>query len=252
MLLLQDRGFASFDLVRQIMGQKAQLLARWKINRILEPVKVKGDGSYLACLYENDKDRRKKTNGIMVRVIDYILDEKARTGDQQEHRLITTLLDEHEHPAQTLVELYHVRWEQELAIDECKTHQMERPVLRSQRPVGVVQELYGLMLAHYVLRVLMCQAASEAKTPPTRISFTGTLKILRCRLPECPASPQGREFWWQRLLDEISEEQLPPRRNRINPRVIKRQQSPWPTKRHYHRHWPQPILPFIESIVIRH
>ena len=252
MLLLQDRGFASFDLVRLVMAQKAQLLARWKINRILEPIKVLADGSYLACLYENEKDRRKKANGIMVRVIEYTLDEKARAGHMEKHRLITTLLDEHEHAAQTLVELYHVRWEQELAIDECKTHQLERPVLRSQTPAGVVQEVYGLMLGHYVLRVLMCQAAVGAKVPPTRISFTGTLKILRCRLPECPASPLGRQVWWQRLLEEISEEQLPPRRNRINPRVIKRQQSPWLTKRHYHRLWPQPTLPFIESIVIRH
>jgi hypothetical protein len=38
--------------------------------------------------------------------------------------------------------LYYERWEEELAVDELKTHQRERPVLRSQAPAGVVQELH--------------------------------------------------------------------------------------------------------------
>ncbi len=40
-----------------------------------------------------------------------------------------------------VVVLYHERWEEELTIDELKTHQRERPVLRSQTPAGVVQEI---------------------------------------------------------------------------------------------------------------
>src|SRR5262249_36870981 len=35
-----------------------------------------------------------------------------------------------------LIVLYHQRWEEERAIDELKTHQQERPVLRSQTPGG--------------------------------------------------------------------------------------------------------------------
>ena len=60
-----------------------------------------------------------------------------------------------------MIVLYHERWEEELAIDELKTHQRERPVLRSQTPGGVVQELYGLLLGHYVIRVLMQEAAAS-------------------------------------------------------------------------------------------
>ena len=49
--------------------------------------------------------------------------------------------------------LYHERWEEELAIDEVKTHQnRDEPVLRSQTPAGVVQEIEGLLLAHFVVR----------------------------------------------------------------------------------------------------
>ncbi|MGA9208355.1 MAG: IS4 family transposase [Terriglobales bacterium] len=250
MLLLWDRGFTSFELVRQVRGRGAHLLAHWKMNRILKPIRVLRDGSYLARLYRDDRDRRADRDGIDVRVIEYRIDDPIRDGQAEPHRLLTTLLDERRHPALTLVELYHVRWEEELAIDEFKTHEMERPVLRSQTPAGVVQEIYGLMLAHYVLRTLMHEAARRVPISPVRMSFTGTLKILRCRLPECPRSPQARQQWWDHLLEEIAEEQLPPRRERINPRVIKKQQSPWPTKRLHHRQCPQPTRPFRNSIVM--
>lgn len=252
MLLLWDRGFASFQLVQQVLGRGAHLLARWKNNRILVPVKRLSDGSFLSYIYGSESDRKNQRHGILVRIIEYTLQDPGRGGRQEKHRLLTTLLDEKLHPAKTLVELYHVRWEQELAIDELKTHQMERPVLRSQTPAGVVQEIYGLLLGHYVLRTLMFEAAQAALVSPLLISFTGTLKILRCRLPECPVSPKGRDQWWQRLLEEVAEEQIPPRRHRINPRVIKRPQSKWLKKRIHHRQCPQPTRPFRDSVKLLH
>ena len=51
---------------------------------------------------------------MIVRVIEYTIDDPQRTGHQIRHRLITTLLDEVLYPAMELIELYHVRWEQEL------------------------------------------------------------------------------------------------------------------------------------------
>jgi hypothetical protein len=250
MLLLWDRGFASFDLVKQARARGSELLARWKKNRILVPVKKLRDGSFLASIYKCEKDRNARQDGVRVRIIAYSLEEPGRTGHREKHWLLTTLLDEKLHPAKTLVELYHVRWEVELAIDEVKTHELGRPTLRSQTPAGCVQEIHGLLLAHYVIRTLMFEAAKTCAKSPLRLSFTGTLKILRCRLPECPEDDAGRDLWWNRLLLEISEEQIPPRRNRINPRVIRRQQSKWPKKRAQHRHPPQPTLPFRDSIRI--
>lgn len=250
MLLLWDRGFASFELVRQVLGRGAHLLAHWKSNRILKPIRRLCDGSYLTRLYAGESDRNADRNGIDVRIIEYTLTDPVRGGQGEKHRILTTLLDAEAHPALTLVEEYHVRWEEEIAIDEFKTHEMERPVLRSQTPAGVVQEIYGLMMAHYVLRSLMFEAAQRVPTGPLRMSFTGTLKILRCRLPECPTGSKPRDKWWERLLEEITEEQIPARRNRVNPRVIKRQQSKWPKKRPQHRNVQQPSKPFRDSVVI--
>ena len=250
MLLLWDRGFLSYPLVRQVRQQRAHLLARIKNNLVFRPVRRLGDGSYLAKLYPSPRHRDRDDGGVVVRIIEYTLTDPGRSGSGERHRLLTTLLDAGRHPAERLIVLYHDRWEEELAIDEVKTHQRERPVLRSETPAGVVQEITGLLLAHYVVRVLMSEAARRNGLPPRRLSFTGTLKVLRCRLPECPKSRGGQQRWYENLLAEIAEEVLPERRNRINPRVIKRKMSNWRKKRPEHRRYPQPTKKFRLSVVI--
>jgi Insertion element 4 transposase N-terminal/Transposase DDE domain len=250
MLLLWDRGFLSYDLVQQVLHSRAQLLARIKKNLIFQPLRRLRDGSYLAKLYASPRHRDRDEGGLLVRIIEYTLNDSGRVGSGEKHRLLTTLLGAAQHPAKRLIELYHERWEEELTIDELKTHQRERPVLRSETPAGVVQEIDGLLLAHYVVRVLMSEAAQRNDLPPRRLSFTGTLKILRCRLPECPKSRKGLQRWYEDLLAEIAEEILPERRNRINPRVIKRKMSNWRKKRPEHRRCPQPTKKFRQSVVI--
>lgn len=252
MLLMWDRSFLSYGRVARVIAQGAQLLARVKSGLIYRPIQRLADGSYLAKLYRNATDRKHDRDGILVRIIDYTFNDSNRPGHGEKHRLLTTLPDAELDPARTLIELYHVRWEEELAIDEIKTHQMERPVLRSQTPAGVVQELYALLLDHYVVRVLMFEAAQEAHVSPLAISFVGTLKILRCRIPECPRRRVAQGRWWRNLVREAAEEVLPPRRNRINPRVIKRKMSRWKKKRPQHRPYPQPTQTFADAIVVFH
>jgi hypothetical protein len=251
MLLLWDRNFFSSQTVAEVLQRKAHLLARIKKNLIFEPIRVLDDGSYLSKVYRNSGDRKADRNGILVRIIESTFDDPGRPGSGETHRLLTTLLDETLDPAKELIVLYHERWEEELAIDELKTHQRERPVLRSQTPGGVVQELYGLLLGHYVIRVLMQEAAASQGIDPRRLSFTATLKILRCRLPECPRSERGLPRWYADLVAEVAEEVLENRRNRINPRVIKRKMSNWKKKRPEHRNYPQPTKEFDEAIVMR-
>jgi Insertion element 4 transposase N-terminal/Transposase DDE domain len=250
MLLLWDRNFFSYHNLRQVLARGAHLLARVKRHLVLPRRQVLPDGSYLSKVYPSARDRQHDRDGLVVRVIEYTLDDPARGDGGQVHRLVTTLLSAQEHPAEELIALYHERWEEESTIDEVKTHQKERPVLRSQTPAGVVQEIEGLLLAHYVIRVLLHEAAAQKEIEPRRLSFVGALKVLRCRLPEVPADEAGRQRWWEALLAEVGEEVLPPRRDRVNPRVIKRKMSKWKKKRPHHRQHPQPSKPFRESIVI--
>ena len=68
----------------------------------------------------------------------------------------------------------------ENTIDELKIHLLVRkPHVRSQKPREVVQFVYGWLLGHWAVRLLMFQAASSAGVSPLRLSFTGTLRVKR-------------------------------------------------------------------------
>lgn len=247
-LLLFDIGFCAYRLMQQVMDQKSDFLGRSKTNRLFQKMQVLSDGSYLSKIYATDYDRVHDRDGQTVRVMEYTLNDPQRVGDGEEHRLVTTLLDEKEHPAETLIVLYHERWEEEIAIDEAKTHLRNSPKLRSHSPAGVMQEIYGLLTAHFVLRNLALEAAALAGVSPRRISFTGTINVLRVSLVEAPRSPRLISEWYENLISEISLQLLEPRRNRINPRVIKRPQSKWPKKRQKHRNPPPLKQTFEETI----
>ena len=107
MLLLWDRNFLSYQTVSEVRQRRAHLLARIKSNLIFEPIRVLGDGSYLAKLYRSPSDRRKDRDGITVRIIEYTFDDPGRPGSGEPHRLLTTLLDDQLDPAETLIVLYH-------------------------------------------------------------------------------------------------------------------------------------------------
>jgi hypothetical protein len=250
MLLLWDRNFLSYDNVATVMERQAHLLARIKKHMVFKRLRSFRDGSYLAKLYRASWYRDRDQGGILVRIIEYTFNDPQRPGAGERHRLLTTLLDAQLDPARKLILLYHERWEEELAIDELKTHQQQRPVLRSQTPAGVVQEIYGLLLGHFVVRKLMFEAAEQAGVPPRRLSFTNTLKILRCRLPEAPKSATLLKRWYENLIGEISEEILEERRDRVNPRVVRRKMSKWQKKQPKHRSYPQPSRNIQRSITV--
>ena len=94
--------------------------------------------------------------------------------------LNAALLDPEKHPAKRLVALYHDRWEIEVAFDELKTHMLQRKeALRSRKPEGVIQELWGLLLTYNLVRREMAFAADEHGVEPSRISFTSAMMWIR-------------------------------------------------------------------------
>lgn len=256
MLLLMDRGFYGYPLWKMLCARGIHILARVKAHLVLRPIQHLPDGSYLAKIYRSSYDRDKDRNGIVVRVIRYTHTDPQRVGCNEEHVLVTTLLDDALYPAQELIALYHERWEEELVFDEQKTHQDPRRAtkpaqVRSETPAGVVQEIHALSLGHWVTRALMMEAARSEHLDVDRLSFLGCLQILRCRLPECNSRrPQSLQAWYESLLAEMAAERTDPRRNRINPRVVKRKMSKFNKKRPEHRPCRPPTLPFIQTVVI--
>jgi len=189
MLLLWDRGFHSYDLVRATLERRAHFLGRTKRSIVRRPTEVLADGSFLARIYPSPTARRRDGHGIEPRVIEYALDTPAGPG-RETYRLITSLLDEQAFPAGRVAATYHERWEIETALDEVKVHQWAHPrPLRSKHPREVVQEVYGLLLAHLAIRTVMHQAALHDGIDPDRLSFTGALRVLRRAIPRAQRTP---------------------------------------------------------------
>ncbi len=199
MLCLADRQFFGFELWNQARATGADVLWRVKKNMRLACEKRLPDGSYLSRVYPSERDWRHKTNGVVVRVIDYRLEGVA--GAEPIYRLVTTILDHEQAPANELAALYHERWEIETALDELKTHlRGPKIVLRSKTPDLVRQEFYGFMMAHFAIRGLMHEAALKADEDPDRLSFLHAVRVVRRKLSVFPAIPPSAQesVPWQR------------------------------------------------------
>ena len=250
-LVLWDRGFQSVAMMEAATARGAAFLARLPATVTPLPLADLPDGTTLVALRPGDRRRRRRGDHVAARLIRYTLDDAQRPGHRAEHRLVTSLLDPATAPARELIVAYHQRWEIELVVDELKTHQRPARPLRSRLPVGVVQEIDGLLIAHYLLRALAVQAAQAAAAAPSRIGFVATLRLVRTHL----AAPlrrrrQGAMSALRPLLRALAGALLPPRRNRSNPRVVKRKMTNFRVKTAAHRRWPQPAKPFAESIVL--
>ena len=192
MLCLADRQFFGWALWAAAQDTGAMLLWRLKRTaRFIAETRL-ADGSYLSTAYPSERDRRHRTNGRPVRVIDYRL-EGVRDAEPL-YRLVTTILDPAAAPADELAALYHERWEIETALDELKTHlRGAQVVLRSKTPDLVRQECYGLLLAHFAVRGLMHEAALSVETDPDRLSFLHAVRVIRRKLPLAVAIPPSGE-----------------------------------------------------------
>jgi hypothetical protein len=252
MLLMWDRGFHDYEMFRLVRQRHAHVLAR--LSALIQPeyIRTLPDGSRLAYLYPAGYRRKKQAERLLVRVIEYTIADPARNGSHEPHRVVTTLLNPGTAPALELVVAYHERWEIEITIDEIDSHQrlINHP-LRSKKPVGVIQEIYALLIAHFVVRSLMHQAALEQHIDPDRLSFLGAIRLVQAALPEVQMTcPEHVPRLMARLVHEIGQERLPKRRNRCNPRVVKRKMSDFPLKRLEHLQPPKPTGPFCQSVLL--
>ena len=192
MLCLADRGFSGYPLWRDASQTGAQLLWRIPKNRKLPVLKQFKDGSYLSQITPAPATLKKMDEqtapAITVRVIDYQLPGVLEA--ESVYRLITTLLDSEQYPADELAALYHARWRIEVTFAEMKTTLKGADiVLRSKTPELVRQEFWGLLLAHHVVRKLMLEAALSRQRVPDSLSFKHSLTLIRRKLPASGAIP---------------------------------------------------------------
>jgi hypothetical protein len=106
-----------------------------------------------------------------------VLDDEGRESTRSElFALVTDLLDVQEYPALDLARAYPMRWDCETVIGRHKTDMgAGMPVLRSEHPEGVAQEMWALFAVYQALAQLIGAGVDAAGIPPERISFPHAL-----------------------------------------------------------------------------
>jgi len=189
-LNLADRLYYSYEAWTSAHATGADLLWRGKKELKLRRGEKIKDGAFLARVYGYEKGKR-TGESVVVRVIEYTL-----AGGTEKYRLITTLLDPQSAPAEELARLYPLRyWTSEGFNKEIKAVlRSPRVVLRSKSPPMVIQELYGLLLAHHAVRMLIAQAAEKHSQVPIDISFKNAVHVIRRHLTRAGSFSPGAIF----------------------------------------------------------
>jgi hypothetical protein len=240
MLVLWDCGYHGYPLLWDFKQTGADLLAALPSEDRPEVVERLADGTQLVRVWKRKGSR--KDPPVLMRLISYTFTDPALPGYEQPRRLLTTLLDPQEAPAEALITLYHERWEIERIVAELeRLYPFLQARIRSETPFGVIQELYGLLLGHYAVRALMLQAAEQAHEDVDQLSYDHAVHTLSLALPRFQrAHPcfKLRLLAW--LLQDLLTVQVAERGVRTYPRVVKRRSSPFDTKKPAHSHPPQP------------
>jgi hypothetical protein len=217
MLVLADRNFAAGHLFAAIAATGAELIVRAKTSSSgpkLPVLRRLPDGSY-----------RSAFGGRTVRVVDAEISIATGAGTRiGVYRLITTLLDDRQHPAAALIRLYHERWEIETAYLELKSSILGGRVLRARTPGGIDQEVHALLVTYQILRTAMTDATNSSPgLDPDRASFTIALHAARDQVVQAAGVIADTVIdlvgaIGQRVLDNL----MPARRLRVNARTVKR------------------------------
>jgi hypothetical protein len=218
MLLLADRAFDSNELLADIAAQGAQFLIRATSVRRPPVLALLPDGSYLT-----------RIGGLPLRVVEAEI--RARTADGGDfggtYRLLTTLSDHRTDPADHLVRLYHERWEIEIAYLALRHTLLKGRVLRSKDPVGLTQEMWGLLTIYQALRSVMVTAVETLSgCDPDRAGFTVALEAARDTVVSLVATttgsgPSSRPDLVGHIGARVLHALLPGRRMRLSARIVK-------------------------------
>ncbi len=232
-LVIVDRNFFDYGVLRSLQehGANRHWLIRTKKNQKWRTLQALGPGDELVAM-DPSRSARQRNPGLPpvaeMRAIRY-----ERPGFRPQ-TLLTSLLDPVRFPAKEVVALYHERWEIELGYDEVKTEMLERQeAIRSRKPRGVAQELWGVALAYNLVRLEMIRIAEEAGVPPNRISFVMALRLIRDEWAWATVtSPGAIPRHLRELRSEVARFVLPPRRTqRSYPRAVKIKMSNYARKR---------------------
>lgn len=150
------------------------------------------------------------------------------------HFLLTSLTDRIAFKAADLIACYDRRWHIETSYHELKQTMMGMALtLRSQSVEGVMQEIWGALIAYNLVRIEMAKAALDAECAPTDISFVRACHTIQYELQWAAATralgklPKLLQNMRKRLVTELTVK----RPGRKYDRVVKSKSQRYPFRK---------------------
>lgn len=226
-LILMDRGFPGFRLFDDLLQTGVDFLVRLPLQGLFGPVRAfldKGRADGLVTIRPSQSvireyrlEGRSAPKPMSLRIV------KASLPNGKKILFATTLLDATRYSRSNLVNLYHMRWEQEEHFKLIKGL-LEAENFRGKSPQLVSQELLAINLYCLLTRILMLQSALIHDVLPDTIA----------QKPAFLAVSRFLDLIWKsetidqclhclrRCLEEISWGKYKKRPNRSFPRIFRR------------------------------
>lgn len=227
-LLIGDRyyGVGKVAGILYRLENKPAFLLRIRKNLKAKIVQVLRDGSALIEVTDPETDKKILLREIRARV-------RRRSGQWVNIRLWTSLLDDKAYPARELVQLYAMRWEQEIAFKELKIDLKRDSLLLSHTLCTAAQEVAALLIAQAIIVRARLAASDFGSVPILQISFIKTLQAFRAvwmtfALIDDLLPKRARQVYISRVLQMLVDQQSLPRRPRSCPRAVRQPVCSWP------------------------
>lgn len=213
------------------LGSERHFLVPAKKNTVTEKLAELGKGDYLVEIKASAGAR--KTHPELPASMQVRACWLRHPKTNKRMWFLTSLRDPKRYPRSHIGKLYRQRWEIEISYHEMKTHMLEaKPTLRSKKPDGVKQELWGMLLAYNLIRYWILSVAQKRRCSPLRISFVMVMRMIVDEWMFCAIGTPGSI---PKKLQELEKQTalfiLPKRKKkRSYPRAIKFKSSKYPKK----------------------
>lgn len=138
--------------------------------------------------------------------------------------LVTTFLSHRDVSKLELSDLYKQRWHIELDLRNIKTT-LGMEALRCMTPQMNIKEMWVYFLSYNLIRLLMCEAATQADIFPREISFKHTLQVWFAWSHYSWGAAGDKQT--SLLFVLIAEQRVGNRLGRVEPRAVKKRPKPY-------------------------
>jgi DNA-dependent RNA polymerase auxiliary subunit epsilon len=215
-LLLFDRGYPSFELIKELLGGKIHFLMRVR-KKFSTKIDGLGHGDHIIYLQQGDEK-------IPVRVIKFLLE-----GGEEE-TLITDLLEK-KYGTASIKALYFKRWPVETKYDQVKK-KLEIENFSGRLADNIRQDFYAAMVIANLLTDIKYEAQEEVEAEQEgkdnkyeyKINVNHAIGVIKDKLIQtlCEEDDEKRSEMFDEMIELLKKRIIPIRPNRSFPRTTPR------------------------------